>query len=330
MRWHYLAYTSLTSSLYLRPVNHIISRHLVAYLPHTVLLCTVLGHLLCHNNMSPVDFVFRVTMKIVRHLTRASPPPRRQYQYRGSTVTGKLALKIKNGDDTKQPAWIVTPSDRRRKNEEIPESALGKIINAQQAAAAAAAMTTTSSRGKRSNESPTSLSNTSDGSSDEVPKRRSSDRGPSPRSSCDDNNSEEDGGSSSSAAGKRKVDDAHNITTSIGNERSKKTQKTVTFSQESDVTGTTTASRKKKTTTTTSKSMNSKVTSSNTNTRIVTRSTRGSGEAVLLPELPMKKKVSSKGKKVAKDENVTVVKMLTGTLYLYRGDRPRAEFVRYK
>jgi hypothetical protein len=51
---------------------------------------------------------------------------------------------------------------------------------------------------------------------------------------------------------------------------------------------------------------------------------------VLLPELPMKKKVPSKGKKVAKDENVTVVKMLTGTLYLYRGDRPRAEFVRYK
>ena len=327
MRWHYLAYTSLTSSLYLRPVNHIISRHLVAYLPHTVLLCTVLGHLLCHNNMAPVDFVFRVTIKIVRHLTRASPTPR-QYQYRGSTVTGKLALKIKNGDDAKQPAWIVTPSDRRRKNEEIPESALGKIINAQQAAAAAA-MTTTSSRGKRSNESPTSLSNTSDGSSDEVPKRRSSDRGSSPRSSCDDNNSEEDGGSSSSAAGKRKVVDAHNITTSSGNERSKKTQKTVTFSQESDVTGTTTASRKKKTTTT-SKSTNSKVTSSNTNTRIVTRSTRGSGEAVLLPELPMKKKVPSKGKKVAKDENVTVVKMLTGTLYLYRGDRPRAEFVRYK
>ena len=282
--------------------------------------------------MAPVDFVFRVTIKIVRHLTRASPPRRRQYQYRGSTVTGKLALKIKNGADTKQPAWIVTPSDRRRKNEEIPESALGKIINAQQAAAAA--VMTTSSRGKRSNESPTSLSNTSDGSSDEVPKRRSSDRGSSPRSSCDDNNSEEDGGSSSSAAGKRKVVDAHNITTSSGNERSKKTQKTVTFSQESDVTGTTTASRKKKTTTTTttttSKSMNSKATSSNTNTRIVTRSTRGSGEAVLLPELPMKKKVPSKGKKVAKDENVTVVKMLTGTLYLYRGDRPRAEFVRYK
>ena len=37
-----------------------------------------------------------------------------------------------------------------------------------------------------------------------------------------------------------------------------------------------------------------------------------------------------KGKMVRKDDNVTVVKMLTGTLYLFRGDRPRAEFVRFK
>ena len=49
-----------------------------------------------------------------------------------------------------------------------------------------------------------------------------------------------------------------------------------------------------------------------------------------MPELPTKKKNVFKTKKVKKDENVTVVKMLTGTLYLYRGDRPRAEFVRSK
>jgi len=229
-----------------------------------------------------------------------------QYQYKGTTVTGKLALKIKSGADAK-PAWIVTPSDRRRKNEEISESALGNIINAQ------VAMANRGPKVKRGNDSgressPTSSSNTSDGSSDEVTRRRNG-RG-SPRSDSDDGGSDD----VNNGNGKRKADDAH---MNSGNDRSKKTQKTVTFSQESDVTGT---SR-----TRTTKSKNSKVTS----TRIVTRSTRGSGEAVLLPELPVKKKVV-KGKKVAKAENVTVVKMLTGTLYLYRGDRPRAEFVRYK
>jgi hypothetical protein len=35
------------------------------------------------------------------------------------------------------------------------------------------------------------------------------------------------------------------------------------------------------------------------------------------------------GKKPKKNEDVVKVKMLTGTLYLYRGDHPRAEFVRF-
>lgn len=34
------------------------------------------------------------------------------------------------------------------------------------------------------------------------------------------------------------------------------------------------------------------------------------------------------GKQSAENETVVKVKMLTGTLYLYRGDRPRAEFIR--
>ena len=55
-----------------------------------------------------------------------------QYQYKGSTVTGKLAKRAPNGSDAK-PIWIVIPSDRRRKNEEIPEKALGKVIDAQEA-----------------------------------------------------------------------------------------------------------------------------------------------------------------------------------------------------
>ena len=159
--------------------------------------------------------------------------------------------------------------------------------------------------------SPTSLSNTSDGSSDDAPKLRGG-RG-SPRSY--DNSDDGISSANNSNGGKRKIDDSRVMNST--NDRSKKTQKTVTFSQESDVTSTS----KKKTT----KSTNAKVTAA----RIVTRSTRGSGEIELLPELPVKKK-ASKGKRVAKDDNVTVVKMLTGTLYLYRGDAPRAEFVRFK
>jgi hypothetical protein len=39
-------------------------------------------------------------------------------------------------------------------------------------------------------------------------------------------------------------------------------------------------------------------------------------------------KVGGGGKQSAENETVVKVKMLTGTLYLYRGDRPRAEFIR--
>jgi hypothetical protein len=104
--------------------------------------------------------------------------------------------------------------------------------------------------------------------------------------------------------GKRKKDE---LNLNSGSDKTNKVQKTVTFSQESN--------------TTTRANVNS--------TRIGTRSTIGSGEAVLLPDLPVKRKVT-KGKSVRKDDNVTVVKMLTGTLYLLPGDRPRAEFVRFK
>lgn len=39
-------------------------------------------------------------------------------------------------------------------------------------------------------------------------------------------------------------------------------------------------------------------------------------------------KVGGGGKQSVENETVVKVKMLTGTLYLYRGDRPRAEFIR--
>lgn len=73
---------------------------------------------------------------------------------------------------------------------------------------------------------------------------------------------------------------------------------------------------------------------SNNNNRVIgTRATRGSGvelfdadAAAAVQESLIKKKT----KKIKKNEHVTVVQMLTGTLYLYRGETRRAEFVRSK
>lgn len=67
---------------------------------------------------------------------------------------------------------------------------------------------------------------------------------------------------------------------------------------------------------------------------INTRSTRANG-GDLMSELPPATKPSKMNKaaaapKLKKNENVKVIKMLTGTLYLYRGEIRRAEFVRSK
>ena len=188
--------------------------------------------------------------------------------------------------------------------------------------------------------SPTSLSNTSDGSLDEpqIPKRRSG-RG-SPRS---DDTSEHGGllleNHVNNINGKRKfnIDDAdgNNNSSSNSNIGSKrvnaKVQKTVTFS---DATNDNVGAATKKKKVVVSNNSKPMITSKKVAQRTIgTRSKRGSGAVELLPELvlPTKKKVP-KVKKVAtvQEDNVTVVKMLTGTLYLHRGDRPRAEFVRFK
>jgi len=232
-----------------------------------------------------------------------------EYQYKGSTVTGKLLRKSANGTEAKS-IWVVTPSDRRRKNEDIPETALGKVINAQEAMSNRGPKLKRSNRGARESTSPTP--GNSDGSLEEpqAPKRGSRSR--SGRGSPNDNSK-----SSGNAAKKRKSNDSN---TKSSGEKASKTRKTVTFSKEA---ANTTTSTKKKT-------VKKKKPAIATSTRIGTRSTRGSGEAILLPELPTRKKKTFALKKVKKDENVTVVKMLTGTLYLYRGERRRAEFVRFK
>mmetsp|Transcript_39738 Transcript_39738/g.83030 ORF Transcript_39738/g.83030 Transcript_39738/m.83030 type:complete len:250 (-) Transcript_39738:151-900(-) len=229
-----------------------------------------------------------------------------EYHYKGSTVTGKLHKRSPNGTEAK-PVWIVTPSDRRRKNEDIPEKALGKIINAQEAMSNRGPKLKKGSRITRDSSSPTLDTSNSDGSlEDEHGHKRGSGNG-SP-------SEEYSRGGGASPTRKRKSDDSN-----TSGERANASRKTVKFSQESNDS---TAALKKKI----KKSKRSK----NASTRIGTRSTRGSGEAVLLPELPTRKKNLFKAKKIKKDENVKVVKMLTGTLYLYRGDRPRAEFVRFK
>ena len=76
---------------------------------------------------------------------------------------------------------------------------------------------------------------------------------------------------------------------------------------------------------------NEKKTSKSTKAvRVGTRSKGGTTEMLLLPDEFPKKKAKPKMKRIKKDDNVTIVKMLTGTLYMYRGNKPRAEFIRSK
>ena len=120
--------------------------------------------------------------------------------------------------------------------------------------------------------------------------------------------------SNSNGNGKRKLD---KYDLNSGSNRANKERKAVTFSQEGSNT-TTTGSKKK--------SMKDKKNPKGKGIRRV--GTRSLGYAEVLPEILTKRKLI-KQKKEMKDENVTIVKMLTGTLYLYRGERPRAEFVRF-
>lgn len=55
---------------------------------------------------------------------------------------------------------------------------------------------------------------------------------------------------------------------------------------------------------------------------------QGGKEKALLKGIKATKKPSSKKSKLGENETVVKVKMLTGTLYLYRGEHRRAEFVR--
>jgi len=218
-----------------------------------------------------------------------------QYQYNGHTVTGKLFKKSPNSTDA-NPIWIVTPSDKRRRNEDVSEQLLGKVVTEAEAAA---------NRGPKlkpenkvtpeSSSSPKSNSEEEEEIEEEEqasPKRRSGRTTP----------------SSTTSSGKRKSDESKN-SGSGGGKANKKQKGAVTFTEESDT------SKAKSTKDTKAVGKKKKLSSR----KIGTRSKGGTTEMLLLPEIVTKKKAPSKTKKIKKGDNVTVVKMLTGksTLVLF-------------
>ena len=225
-----------------------------------------------------------------------------QYVLNGITAKGKIVRKSARGS-ANAPFWIVAPSDRRngrKKNEDVPEKAL-------------LALNETAPRSKRLSRSPTAgtASSYSDESADapQAPAVRRSNRGSTTGTAS--GSSEE----RSESSKKRKSDESNSTSTN------KKTRK-VSF-QRSKRAALDAAKKKKVVKKAPARAGN-----------ISTRSTRANG-GELLSELPSVLK-SSKPVKVAsvpkpkKNENVKVIKMLTGTLYLYRGETRRAEFVRSK
>ncbi|KAL7490058.1 hypothetical protein ACHAW6_015798 [Cyclotella cf. meneghiniana] len=238
-----------------------------------------------------------------------------EFNLNGSNVKGKLVKKSPRGSSA-SPIWIVAPSDRRRKNEEVPEKALGRLILGE-----AAPGVIKSKRLGRSYTRDTASSYSEDSFEEDRSHtnsppstgiRRNSTRGSGSGSS--EENSEltkkrktvESNGTDTNNRKFRKVTFQDNKRTLSGVAAVPKTKEKVPKRQPARVAGVGT---------------------------IGTRSTRNNGK--LLPELPRatKTKKSIKittTKKVKKNEDVKVIKMLTGTLYLYRGETRRAEFVRSK
>eukprot|EP00577_Skeletonema_sp_RCC1716_P018830 CAMPEP_0113421786 /NCGR_PEP_ID=MMETSP0013_2-20120614/28090_1 /TAXON_ID=2843 ORGANISM="Skeletonema costatum, Strain 1716" /NCGR_SAMPLE_ID=MMETSP0013_2 /ASSEMBLY_ACC=CAM_ASM_000158 /LENGTH=267 /DNA_ID=CAMNT_0000309441 /DNA_START=32 /DNA_END=835 /DNA_ORIENTATION=+ /assembly_acc=CAM_ASM_000158 len=247
-----------------------------------------------------------------------------EYDYKGNLVTGKLNKKSLNGTEA-NPIWIVTPMDRRRRDEEIHEKLLGKVISAIEAMNNRGPKLGSKDGEKEAGLSRqvtpvTSSSNSSnDGSGGEEPstsanikKRRSG------RLTPDSDDSKEIPKATSRSARKRgsRSDDSNN---NSGSDGAAQSQKSVKFSQEFNDRSA-------------DKKQNVAKAKKTVPARVGTRTTRGtSGEALagLLPDVMPRKKSAPK-KNVKKNEHVVVVKMLTGTLYLHRGDRRRAEFIRFK
>mmetsp|Transcript_31056 Transcript_31056/g.45695 ORF Transcript_31056/g.45695 Transcript_31056/m.45695 type:complete len:279 (-) Transcript_31056:204-1040(-) len=252
-----------------------------------------------------------------------------EYEYKGSIVTGKLNKKSSESTEA-NPIWVVSPMDRRRKDEEIPEKQLGKVITAIEAMNNRAPKLGTKEEQANRAMSPMppiatpSTSNSSDSGSDGCKEEEEEE----PSTSASSKNkrrsgrltpsvdSKENSKTTSKKRRSRSDDDSNN---NSGSDGAAKSQKSVKFSQEFNDRSA-------------DKKQNVAKAKKTVPARVGTRTTRGtSGEALagLLPDVMPRKKAAPK-KNVKKNEHVVVVKMLTGTLYLHRGDRRRAEFVRTK
>mmetsp|Transcript_23836 Transcript_23836/g.47765 ORF Transcript_23836/g.47765 Transcript_23836/m.47765 type:complete len:289 (+) Transcript_23836:1-867(+) len=264
-----------------------------------------------------------------------------EFQLNGRTVTGCLIRKNARG-------WVVQPSDRRRREETFSEENLGRVIDEEEAKNNKGAIrtikrqqtkeTTSSSNSvgsggngsyseSNNNYSPTTTATmTREESSLSAKKRKNGRRGSYSEDGVTANNDYSEYETTSARGYEKRKSE---ITTESERpkyhlhqqHRQQQQLKSVTFTKDTKV---------------------KKVGGS----RIGTRSkTRNSSEELIPVSLPLKqtkmkknkyrKSASSKKgvfpeKKATKDESVTVVKMFTGTLYLYRGERPRAEFVRSK
>mmetsp|Transcript_763 Transcript_763/g.1234 ORF Transcript_763/g.1234 Transcript_763/m.1234 type:complete len:278 (-) Transcript_763:205-1038(-) len=251
-----------------------------------------------------------------------------EYEYKGSIVTGKLNKKSSESTEA-NPIWVVSPMDRRRKDEEIPEKQLGKVITAIEAMNNRAPKLGTKEEQANRAMSPMppiatpSTSNSSDSGSDGCKEEEEEE----PSTSASSKNKRRSGRltpsvdskeNSKTTSKKRRSSSDDDSNNNSGSDGAAKSQKSVKFSQEFNDSS---SEMKKK-----NGGKNKDATAS------ARRTTRGSGEALagLLPDVMPRKKGVPKPKKLKKNEHVVVVKMLTGTLYLHRGDRRRAEFVRTK
>jgi hypothetical protein len=233
--------------------------------------------------------------------------------------------------------------DRRRRDEEIPEKQLGKVISALEAMNNRAPKLGTKEEQANRAISPMPLptpqmatpssSNSDSGSSGGGSKEEEDEDEEEPSSTAASNTKRRNGrltpsddfnSKALSSKKLRSTSDDSNNNSGSSDMAPNKSQKSVTFLPESNDSS---SDRKKKN----GNKSNKEKTRTAATSRVGTRTTRGAGEALagLLPDTLTRKKGVPK-KKFKKDENVVVVKMLTGTLYLYRGENPRAEFVRTK
>mmetsp|Transcript_22500 Transcript_22500/g.53079 ORF Transcript_22500/g.53079 Transcript_22500/m.53079 type:complete len:227 (+) Transcript_22500:161-841(+) len=205
-----------------------------------------------------------------------------EFEYKHQIVAGKL-LRC---NPHKQ--WTVQPTDRRRRNETVPELALGAVISVREAMEIRAPKT-----GKKiASEDDRAVT-------------------PSPQDDEGAKGAKSSAAGAAGAAGQKRKNGGDDT-----NRQKLNDGKAVSFTQKSAPDA---MQHDRK--------MNKAEKNAADRKKYGTRSSRGDG--VLLTDAPVvKKKRQQTGRKIKKEDNCQVVKLKTGTLYLYRGENPRAEFVR--